>query len=194
MQEKQTSMQQQILDNMHMVENILETQVETIMQISQFLLSSVRTGKTVYLFGNGGSASDAQHIATEFVCRFMRDRQPLPAVSLTANTAVLTAVANDYDFSQIFSRQVLALVKPGDVCVGISTSGLSSNVLEGLRSARKVGAVTIGFTGASARQMLEECDFYFQAPSNCSARIQEAHILVWHIILDFIEQSYIDNP
>ena len=148
-----------------------------------------KRGGTLYLCGNGGSAADAQHIAAEFVGRFLKERQALPAIALTCNTSILTAVGNDYDFSLIFARQVRASVKPTDCVVGISTSGRSANVIAALQAAREIGATTIGFTGEAATDFAARCDLCFHAPSTETPRIQECHLVAWHLICEAVENS-----
>ena len=147
--------------------------------------------RSIYLCGNGGSAADAQHVAAEFVGRFLRERRPLPAVALTCNSSILTAIGNDYDFSQVFSRQVEACAGPRDCVVGISTSGRSPNVLEAMRAARRVGAATVGFTGAAGTVLAAACDECLMAPSTSTPRIQEAHLLAWHLICDLVERRIV---
>lgn len=164
----------------------------TISQISKCISKSLVKNGTIYLFGNGGSAADSQHIAAEFVGRFARERRPLPAEALTTNTSAITAIGNDYDFSEIFARQVKARVQPRDVVVGISTSGKSANVLRGLEAAKKIGAKTIGFTGSDADLMQSLTDYCLCIPSKSTPRIQEAHILAWHIICDLVEALVIN--
>ena len=166
---------------------------ETLSHISKCISESLLKNGTIYLFGNGGSAADSQHIAAEFVGRFARERKPLPAEALTTNTSSITAIGNDYDFSEIFTRQVNARVQPKDVVVGISTSGKSMNVIKGLKAAKKIGAKTIGFTGAEANLMQNLVDYCLCIPSKNTPRIQEAHILAWHIICDLVETSIIEN-
>jgi len=149
-------------------------------------------GGTLYLCGNGGSAADAQHVAAEFVGRFLKERRALPAIALTCNTSILTAIGNDYDFSLVFARQVRATVKPQDCVVGISTSGQSANVIEAMRAARELGAETIGFTGESGGALSPLCDACFCAPSPHTPRIQEAHLLAWHAICQSVEEAVCD--
>lgn len=160
-----------------------------IAQLADTLIKAFANGKKVLLCGNGGSAADAQHIAAEFVGRFYFDRPPLPAAALTANTSSLTAIGNDYAFDQVFARQVEALGVPGDVCMGISTSGHSRNVLEALRVARRKGMVTVAMTGVNGGHMKEEADFCICIPSACTPRIQEHHILVGHLLCELVEQA-----
>jgi D-sedoheptulose 7-phosphate isomerase len=161
----------------------------TLTAISEQIASCFADGGTLYLCGNGGSAADAQHIAAEFVGRFLRERRALPAIALTCNTSILTAIGNDYDFSQIFARQVLASVRQNDIVVGISTSGNSVNVLEALRAAREINAGTIGFTGVSGGELAQLCDTCFRAPSDSTPRIQECHLVAWHLICESVENT-----
>lgn len=146
-------------------------------------------GGKLLLFGNGGSAADAQHLAAELTVRLVSDRRPIPALALTADTAVLTAAGNDLGFQQIFARQIEALGQAGDIALGISTSGLSRNVLEGLAAARRKGVLTIGFCGASAGEMAGLCDHLLAVPSAVTARVQELHIVLGHMLCTAIEQG-----
>jgi D-sedoheptulose 7-phosphate isomerase len=171
------------LATLHQLNQCLPTLTTISEQIGKCLVD----GGTLYLCGNGGSAADAQHIAAEFVGRFLKERRALPAIALTCNTSILTAIGNDYDFSQIFARQVRASVRPNDIVVGISTSGNSVNVLEALRAAREIGAGTIGFTGTPGGEMPQLCDTCFRAPSDSTPRIQECHLVAWHLICEAAE-------
>jgi D-sedoheptulose 7-phosphate isomerase len=173
-----------------LVSNIL---TNDIVKVSEVILKTLNRDGTVYLFGNGGSAADAQHVAAEFVGRFARERRALPAESFTTNTSILTAIGNDYDFSEIFSRQVKAKVTTKDAVVGISTSGKSKNVLKALRESKILGATTIGFTGNNPGEMSEVVDVCICIPSDSTPRIQEAHILIWHIVCELVERSIVQN-
>lgn len=166
--------------------------VETIVAISQTLIASLREGGTIYLCGNGGSAADAQHVAAELVSRFLRERRALPAVALTTNTSILTAIGNDYDYEQVFARQVAAHATSRDVVVGISTSGRSKNVLAAMAAARRAGAKTVGFTGLPGEPLASQCDQCLRIPAEATPRIQEAQILVWHVICDLVERAFVD--
>ncbi|MGC8773493.1 MAG: D-sedoheptulose-7-phosphate isomerase, partial [Conexivisphaera sp.] len=137
--------------------------------------------------GNGGSAADAQHIACELVGRYMMERRALPAIALTTNTSCLTAIGNDYSFDEVFARQVRALVRAGDVAMGISTSGRSRNVILGMRAARELGAGTVGLTGADGGELCSVSDVCVRVPSRLTPRIQEAHIAIGHIISEIVE-------
>jgi D-sedoheptulose 7-phosphate isomerase len=150
------------------------------------IVESLRGGGKLLVFGNGGSAADAQHIAAEFMNRFLIERPPLPAIALTTDTSVLTSIANDYSFDEIFSKQVKALGKKGDVALGITTSGSSGNVLKALRAAKKLGMTTIALTGEGGKAA-SLSDIALQIPSRNTARIQEAHIAVGHILCDLTD-------
>jgi|SRR6185369_10316820 len=163
--------------------------LSTIAQVSKVMVESFRKGNKVFLFGNGGSAADSQHIAAEFVGRFAFDRPPLPALALSVNTSCVTAIGNDYGFDLVFARQLEALAKPGDVAIGISTSGNSPNVLQGLAAANKLGLHTVAFAGCTGGKMKNAADFCICAPSHETPRIQECHILVGHIISELVEAT-----
>ncbi len=163
--------------------------IAAIARVSEVLIESLRSGHKLLLFGNGGSAADSQHIAAEFVGRFAFDRPALPALALSVNTSALTAIGNDYGFDQVFSRQIEALGSKGDVAIGISTSGNSPNVLQGLATARKMGLHTVAFTGGSGGKMMGAADHRICAPSKETPRIQECHILIGHVISLLVEQE-----
>src|ERR1700722_17466743 len=148
----------------------------------RLLEHGVRAGGKVLLFGNGGSAADAQHIAAELVVRYKSDRAPIPAIALSTDTSALTACGNDFGFDAIFERHIQALGRPHDVAIGISTSGNSPNVLRGLRQARALGLHTLGLTGATGGQMAVLCDAVIAVPSAVTARIQEMHIAIGHML------------
>ena len=155
-----------------------------------FLISkSLQSGGKVLFFGNGGSAADAQHLAAEFVGRFVRERRGLPAIALTTDSSILTAVGNDYGFDQIFARQIQALIRPGDVAVGISTSGNSPNVLEGVRAATKANGKTIGLSGKDGGALAKEVDLAITIASSNTARIQECHIAIGHLLCELIDEG-----
>jgi D-sedoheptulose 7-phosphate isomerase len=163
--------------------------VSVIAKVSELLVDTVDKGNKVLLFGNGGSAADAQHIAAEFVGRFAFDRPALPALALSVNTSCVTAIGNDYGFDLVFSRQIEALARPGDMAIGISTSGNSSNVLHGLSTARKMGLCTVALTGCAGGKLKNAADYCICAPSNETPRIQECHILIGHIISELVEET-----
>lgn len=158
------------------------------------LLQAYRTGRKALFFGNGGSAADAQHLATEFLGRYLLDRRPIPAVALHTDSSVMTAIANDYGYDQVFSRQLQALALPGDVAVAISTSGNSPSVVEAVIAARKMGLHTIGLTGASGGRLKGLVDTLIAIPSDETPRIQECHILIGHALCDVVEQAIAALP
>ncbi len=151
---------------------------------------AIRQGGKILLFGNGGSAADAQHIAAEFSIRFVKNRPAIAALAVTTDTSALTAAGNDFGFDQIFSRQIEALARAGDVAIGFSTSGRSPNVLRGLDQAKKAGAKTIGFCGHNESEMGKRCDVVLAVPSSVTARIQEMHILLGHLLCEGVERDY----
>jgi D-sedoheptulose 7-phosphate isomerase len=162
---------------------------EAIVQSGRTIVEALQHGNKLLLFGNGGSAADAQHIAAEFTGRFEREHPPLPAIALTTDTSALTAIGNDYGFEQVFTRQVEALAAPGDVAVAISTSGASPNVLAAAMAARRRGCMVIGLTGAKGKQLAALCDAAVLVPSVRTARIQEAHITIGHLWMGLVDDS-----
>jgi D-sedoheptulose 7-phosphate isomerase len=166
---------------------LLESGMENLVRATEAVASTIRHGGKLFLFGNGGSAADAQHIATEFVCRFKGTREPLPALSLATDTSALTAIGNDYGFDQIFARQLLALGTPADIVIAISTSGASPNVLAGVRAARRVGMRTIGFSGGDGGRLARLVEIPLVAPSKDTALIQECHITLGHLLCAGVE-------
>jgi D-sedoheptulose 7-phosphate isomerase len=158
-------------------------------EIAECMIACLRGGGKICFMGNGGSASDSQHLAAEFVGRFQMERGALPAIALTTDTSILTAVANDYGFETIFERQVEALVTERDVVVGFSTSGNSANVVRAIRKAHEVGAVTVGFTGGSGGELAKVCRHCLKVESNSAARIQEGHILAGHALCELVEEA-----
>jgi D-sedoheptulose 7-phosphate isomerase len=177
------------LDHAETAARFFESHAAVVGTIADVLIEAFRARRTVYFFGNGGSAADAQHLAAEFVNRFRADRPALPSIALTTDTSVLTSIGNDTDFGAIFSRQIEALGRSGDVAVGLSTSGRSRNVLEGLRAARSRTMVTVGFTGGNGTQLRDLCDHLVEVPSRDTARIQEVHILVGHILCQLVDEA-----
>ncbi len=167
----------------------IEQNVETIQRVIEVVLHSLRRGGKLLLFGNGGSAADSQHIAAEFVSKFSFDRRALPAIALTVDTSILTSTANDYAYERVFARQIEALGKPGDVAIGISTSGNSPNVLKAVEQAKSQDLITVGFTGANGGKLKEAVDVCLCVPSDSTARIQEVHITVAHIICGVAERE-----
>lgn len=168
---------------------LLKDMLGEIVECGQILSRALQAGRKILLFGNGGSAADAQHIAAELVGRFTRERRALPAIALTTDTSALTAIGNDYGFDQIFSRQVAALVEPGDVAIGISTSGKSENVIRGLQEAARLQAKTIGWLGRDGGAIKRLVDVAVVVPSNSISRVQEAHITIGHIICEYVDAT-----
>ena len=158
------------------------------------LLSAFRAGHKALFFGNGGSAADAQHLAAEFLGRYLLERIPLPALALHGNASATTAIANDYGYEHVFSRQLQALGAPGDVAIGISTSGNSQSIVEAVTCARQMGIYTIGLTGASGGRLRGLVDMLIAVPSEETPRIQECHILIGHALCDVVEQGIAAMP
>ena len=177
---------EQIDDSIRLKES-LKRQSKVLVAIAKTLVQAFQRGNKVLLFGNGGSAADAQHIAAELVGKYGFDRDALPVISLTTNTSSLTAIANDYGYETVFARQVRGLARCGDVVIGISTSGMSSNVLLAVEEAKRVGAITVAFTGEKGG-LKSRADYVLSVQSSCTPRIQEAHILAGHIICYLVEQ------
>ena len=165
-----------------------ETYAQQIIDVAQTIIRAFHDSRKVLLFGNGGSATDASHIAAEFVGRYKRDRAALPAIALATDMAALTCIANDYEYSDIFSRQIEAHGRKGDVAIAISTSGNSPNVLRGIQVAHERGLTTIGWTGQAGGQLMDLVDHCFQVPSTSTARIQECHITLGHVLCEIIEE------
>lgn len=169
--------------------HIPETHVALIGKAGALMAKAIRAGHKIIWFGNGGSATQSQHMAGEFVGRFRAERRSLPSISLTENMASVTAIGNDYAFDQIFSRQLEGLAQPGDVAVGLSTSGNSPNVLEGLRKAKMLRIGAVGLTGGSGGHMAALCDVCICVPSTVTARIQEVHLTIGHILCGLVEDA-----
>ncbi len=165
----------------------------SICRVAAVLADAFRAGGKLLLFGNGGSAADAQHIAAEFLGRYLLERRSLPAIALTTNSSATTAIANDYGFERVFARQLESLAGEGDVALGISTSGNSENVLLGLRTARERGAVAVALTGGSGGRMRDEADHVICVPAGETPRIQEGHILVAHTLCELVERQFADG-
>jgi D-sedoheptulose 7-phosphate isomerase len=186
MKEKITSL---INDSVKTKESVLKTEVANIEKAAKAIIDSLKRGGKLLIFGNGGSASDSQHMAAELVGRFKKERKALAAISLTTNTSNLTAIANDYGYDAVFSRQVEALGKPDDVALGISTSGNSKNVLDAVRKAKPMGLKTIGLLGCDGGKIKNECDISIVVGSKDTPRVQESHITIIHILCELIESE-----
>ena len=172
-----------------MVEGLyaLESQIDALIDKLRKCLAS---GNKVLFFGNGGSASDAQHLAAEFVVRYYKQRAPLAAIALTTDTSIITAHGNDYSFDTIFDRQIQALAKPGDIAIGLSTSGNSANVINGLNTAKQAACVTIAFTGANGGQLASIADDCICIPADETARVQEGHIIIGHWLCEALDEHH----
>ena len=164
--------------------------IETVNNIGRRCAAAIRAGNKILFAGNGGSAADAQHLAAELVSRLTADRPALPAIALTTDTSVLTALANDYGYETVFARQVEALGRRGDVLIAISTSGKSKNILRALEQAKRMGLIRVGLTGRSGWEMATACDYCLRVPCDTTQHIQQAHITLGHVICGVIEQVY----
>lgn len=176
-------------DHFAAIDSVL-TQIDQVQNMSTKMIQCLQAGGKVVWFGNGGSAADAQHLAAELVVRYVKNRRALASIALTTDSSILTAHTNDYDFHSLFARQVEALVRPGDIVVGISTSGNSENVLQGLMAANAIGAITWGWTGAKGGKMLQIAQHTLLINSTVTARIQEGHIFTGHLVCDFIDEAF----
>lgn len=168
--------------------------VGAIVEASKMIASAFTEGKKLLLFGNGGSATDASHMAAEFVNRFKRERPGLPAIALTTDMAVITSIANDYDYSEIFARQIKSLSDEGDLVLAISTSGSSGNVLKAMDVAKRKKLKTIVFTGAKGEKFASKADFAFIVPSDNTPRVQETHITLGHVLCQMVEEILFESP
>lgn len=168
-------------------------QAERIVAAARLIAGALREGRKLLLFGNGGSATDASHLAAEFVGRYHRDRAPLPALALGSDPAAVTCIANDYGYEELFARQVRAHGRKGDIAIAISTSGNSPNVLKGAEAARACGLVTLGWTGGTGGALASLVDHAFVVPSTVTARIQECHITLGHVLCELIEDELLGH-
>lgn len=180
------------IDNLHLLMND-EDCLQFIFKATNMISDSMKNGNKLLICGNGGSAADAQHMAGEFVCRFYRDREPLPAIALSTDTSVLTAISNDYSYDYVFSRQVRALGKKGDVVLGISTSGRAKNILEAFKEAQELRIKTVLLTGATETDIAKYSNIVIKAPSNSTPRIQEMHLLIEHILCEMVENYFCET-
>ena len=168
-------------------QEFLATHLQMIMDVTDKMVAVLQAGRKVLFFGNGGSACDASHLAGELVNRFYLDRKGLAALSLTTDMSVITSISNDYNYTEIFARQIQALGQEGDMAVAISTSGNSPNVLKGVETAKALGLITVAFTGGSGGQLAQRVDYAFIVPSKVTPRIQETHITLGHVICELVE-------
>jgi D-sedoheptulose 7-phosphate isomerase len=178
-----------ILESIQVKEGLLRANIGQILEIAELVIGCLKKGGKLILFGNGGSASDSQHIAAELVGRFKKDRSGLPAIALTTNTSVLTSLANDYGYEIVFARQIEALGQKNDLAMGISTSGKAKNVTSAIKQAKKMGIKTIALTGGDGGDLAKLADLSLVVPSSVTARVQEAHITIGHIICELVEQA-----
>jgi D-sedoheptulose 7-phosphate isomerase len=162
--------------------------------VARRMAETLRRGGKILFFGNGGSAADAQHLSAEFVNRFVIERPPLPAIALTTDTSVITSIGNDYDFADIFSKQIRAIGQKGDIAWGMSASGTSANVVKGLEAAKKIGMVTIGLTGRDGGDVAKIADHALNVSSTSTPRIQEVHITVGHVICEMVDFKLFQRP
>lgn len=169
-------------------QEFVRTYAQRIVDVAQLIIRAFNEGRKLLFFGNGGSATDASHLAAEFVGRYHRDRSALPAMALTTDLAAVTCIANDYEYGEIFARQILAHGRKGDVAIAISTSGNSPNVLRGVEAAASRGLVTVGWTGGAGGKLATMVDYPFIVPSSVTARIQECHMTLGHVICELIEE------
>jgi D-sedoheptulose 7-phosphate isomerase len=177
------------LESIEVKRRFFESNAEAVAAAAQLMIDVVKGGGKILLFGNGGSAADAQHIAAELVNRLNRDHPPIAAIALTTDTSIITSIANDTGYEELFERQVLALGQPGDLALGISTSGNSKNVLRGVSAAKSRGLKTIGLAGRDGGQLARAADLTLIVPTDSTQRIQETHITIGHILCELIEDA-----
>jgi D-sedoheptulose 7-phosphate isomerase len=181
-------------DSINIKGKFVKENASLIAEVSKLIADAFNDGKKIILFGNGGSACDASHIAAEFVNRFKRERPGLPAIALNTDMAVLTSIANDYDYSEIFARQVKTLAETGDIVIAISTSGNSKNILKAVDISRKKGVKTIAFTGMKGDKLAGKSDYAFVVSSDDTPRIQETHITLGHVLCQMVEELLFEAP
>lgn len=179
----------ELSESIEVKHRVVNEQLGVLERIAGILGQALEAGNKVLVFGNGGSAADSQHIAAELVSRFRRERQALPAIALTTDTSILTAIGNDYGFERVFERQIEALGCRGDVALGISTSGNSENVIRAMKAASGLGLATVGFTGADGGKLVQCTDACFRVPSTSTPRIQESHITAGHALCEVLEED-----
>lgn len=177
-------------ESIRVKEAFLQENLDALIAVIDVVARAFQQGNKLLLFGNGGSAADAQHIAAEFVNRFRRERPPLPAIALTTDTSAITSIANDYDYKEIFAKQVKALGKERDIAIAISTSGNAANVLDAIDACKKLKITTVGLTGGDGGKMADRVDYLLRvSESKATARIQETHILVGHVICEMVDEK-----
>jgi D-sedoheptulose 7-phosphate isomerase len=183
------SIRRSVAESLRLKESFFATNEEKIAAVAREICRTLEHGNKVLLFGNGGSAADAQHIAAEWVGRFSRERRPLAAIALTTNTSILTSLGNDYGYEQVFTRQVRALGRPGDIAIAISTSGNSPNVCEAAAVAREMGLTTVGLTGSDGGKLSTAVQYHLHVPHKSAARVQEVHIMIGHILCELVDEN-----
>lgn len=181
-------------ESVHQKEVFINENLQRLVKVVDVVTDALKRGNKIMLFGNGGSAADAQHIAAEFVNRFMIERPPLPAISLSTDSSVLTSIANDYDFSEVFAKQIRALGQPGDVVWGITTSGTSSNIVKAFEAARRMDMICLGFTGKDGGIVAGMVDHSLNVASPSVARVQEVHITAAHVICEMVDYKLFKRP
>jgi len=186
---RQASVDRILGETIDLLTTVRRGDLQPLMRAVEAIAEAFGNGQALLVFGNGGSAADAQHFVTEFVGRYQRERRAVPALALTADTSLVTAVANDYGFERVFARQIEAFGAPGDVALGITTSGHSANVVEGLKAAAERGMVTIALTGRDGGAAGQVADIHLNVPHAATARVQEAHIVLLHVICELVEEG-----
>jgi len=189
MENKIDLINERIRQSCEVKQNFSDDLKQNILKSAKVIVDALKKGRRVFVVGNGGSAADAQHFAAELVGRYLMEREAMDVTALTTNSSILTALANDYSPEIVFSRQVTAHVKEGDILIGISTSGNSANVVEALKAGRKKDAVTIGLTGKSGGKMSKLCNIFLNVPAKDTPRVQESHIFIIHLICEFVEKE-----
>jgi len=179
-----------LADHISVMERVVSDLMPTLEHVAIQLINCLVSGKKILVMGNGGSAADAQHFAAELVGRFVIERQALPAIALTTDSSILTAVGNDYGFEKIFQRQIQALANPGDLVLGISTSGNSLNILRGVDAARQQGCTTVGLLGSDGGEIATGVDYALIAPSKITAHVQEVHIVLLHLLCLLVDEAF----
>lgn len=181
-------------ESARLTESFINDNIAVMVKVVDAVTDTLKCGNKIVLFGNGGSAADAQHIAAEFVNRFLIERPPLPAIALTTDSSVITSIANDYGYNEVFSKQIRAIGRAGDIAWGISTSGSSQNVINGLDAAKKIGMVTVSMTGGNSGEMAQMTDFNLGVASTSTPRIQEIHITIAHAICEMVDYRLFKRP
>jgi len=188
-----TVIENEFLSHLETIKKVIESSQEDLLKASQLAIDTLKAGNKILLFGNGGSAADAQHIAAELSGRYKSERKGLPGIALTSDTSALTAIGNDFGYDRVFDRQVESHANKGDLLLGISTSGNSKNVINAFKIGKELGCNTLGFSGREGGSMNEWCDINLVVPSNDTPRIQEMHILFGHTICQLIDNAYEEN-